>query len=150
MSGEIITVVMEKKKKMELIDKNKFIEGLNVDTVLHVIDKETLYDSDSMEYKLPMMNLFARLLELPVIDVVEKDIYEQVRFERDVAIGQLKELGIGLGQKKPNDLERVVRCKDCKWYKFETWSDKYYCAFRSTWQDTDEDDFCSYGDRKDE
>jgi hypothetical protein len=137
---------------MRLIDKNKFLESLNVDTVLHVIDEETLYDSDRMEYKLPMMNLFARLLKLPVIDAVEKDIYEQVRFERDVAIGQLKELGIGLGQKKPNDLERVVRCKNCKHWQTD-WKptgtehiDAHFCSLigRTPFADY----FCSFGERE--
>ena len=46
------------------------------------------------------------------------------------------------------DAVEIVRCKDCRWYKFETWADKPYCAFGRTWQDTDEDDFCSHGERK--
>lgn len=132
---------------MKLIDKNKFLEGLNVNDVLKVIDEETLYDSDSMEYKLPMMNLFARLLELPVIDVVEKDIYEQVRFERDVAIGQLKELGIGLGEKKPKDLERVARCEDCK---FSDSCEQVMDLYDGMEWHSNPIYYCSYGERKDE
>ena len=137
---------------MKLIDKNKFLESLNVDTVLHVIDKETLYDSDRMEYKLPMMNLFASLLQLPVVDAVEKDIYEQVRFERDVAIGQLKELDIGLGQKKPNDLERVVRCKDCKYAEMSVSpiTGLWCTRFGINDMAMKDYDFCSYGERKEE
>ena len=49
----------------------------------------------------------------PAIDAVSIGVYEQVRWERDVAIAQLEELGIGFGQKKP-DMVKVVRCKDCK------------------------------------
>lgn len=46
--------------------------------------------------------------------------------------------------------DELVRCKECRWYKFPTWADKYYCTFRRTWQDTDEDDFCSCGECRDE
>lgn len=49
----------------------------------------------------------------PTIDAVSKGVYDQVCWERDVAIAQLEELGIGFGQKKP-DMVEVVRCKDCE------------------------------------
>ena len=35
----------------------------------------------------------------PTLDVVPMGVFEQVRWERDVAIGQLEELGIGFGEK---------------------------------------------------
>lgn len=42
---------------------------------------------------------YKRLLEQHPSDTVSRGAYEQVMWERDVAIGQLKELGYGLGQK---------------------------------------------------
>ena len=37
----------------------------------------------------------------------------------------------------------VVRCKDCKWWKYEICKNAFGLAFNG------EDDFCSYGERKD-
>lgn len=71
--------------------------------------------------------------ESPTIDVVSKDVYDQIRWERDVAIAQLEELGIGFGQVKP-DMEivrhgywkvieesetgRLLECSECKEWIF--------------------------------
>ena len=53
------------------------------------------------------------------------------------------------------DVEEVVRCKDCKYfYPFEYIEQQGMCEHRSGLNGTDycvsEDDFCSYGERKDE
>lgn len=45
-------------------------------------------------------------LEQQPSDTVSRGAFEQVMWERDVAIGQLKELGYGFGQK-------VEPCEDC-------------------------------------
>lgn len=97
----------------------------------------------------------------PPVTVVAWDVYEQVRWERDIAISQLKELGIGLGQIMP-DMVEVVRCKDCQ--NFMEYSPAYegevegadgdcwickacveydpqFCAVRAC-------DFCSLGEKK--
>lgn len=37
--------------------------------------------------------------EMPRVDAVSKDLFEQYKWERDVAIDQLSELGLSLGQK---------------------------------------------------
>lgn len=34
----------------------------------------------------------------PTLDVVSRGLFDQIRWERDVAIGQLADLGIGFGQ----------------------------------------------------
>lgn len=39
--------------------------------------------------------------------------YNQVAFERDLAVKQLSDYGLGLGQRRDENLIRVVRCKDC-------------------------------------
>ena len=50
----------------------------------------------------------------PAVDVISKGLYEQIKWERDVALAQLEEYGVSLGEKA--DVAEVVRCKDCKWY----------------------------------
>ena len=47
----------------------------------------------------------------PAADVVSRATFEQVMWERDVAIQQLKDLGVGFGEKA--DVAPVVRCKEC-------------------------------------
>lgn len=50
------------------------------------------------------------------------------------------------------DAVEVVRCKDCKWYKTSEWMEdgEKVCKFWVDWIPTSEDDFCSYGERKDD
>ena len=82
-------------------------------------------------------------------DVVSREVFEQVKWERDTALKTLEKHGIGLGQKVA-DVVEVVRCKDCEyryvpchcalWYG--TVGEKEYFIERG-------DDFsCSYGKRK--
>lgn len=137
---------------MKLIDKNKFLEGLNVDVVLRVIDRETLYDSDRMEYKLPMMSLFASLLKLPIIDAVErseyekmKDLCEQYRYERDVL------------EEKQRNRGEVVQCENCKFFEPDLYPTAFVgngICFNRHWtvdnvgHEVRRFDYCSYGERK--
>ncbi len=39
------------------------------------------------------------ILEAPTVDVVSRELFEQYKWERDIAIKQLEELGLSLGQK---------------------------------------------------
>ena len=45
------------------------------------------------------------LLNIPSADVVTRDVYAQVVWERDTAIAQLKEIGKGLGEKMDDVVE---------------------------------------------
>lgn len=86
-------------------------------------------------------------------DVVSKELYKQVRWERDVALKQLERIGVSLGEKTDN-IVSVVRCGECKHY------DAYYetCEHHSKIVRYDEEesffvsmnkhDFCSYGEPK--
>ena len=40
-----------------------------------------------------------RIKNAPVVDAVSKSLYDQIKWERDIALSQLEELGISLGQK---------------------------------------------------
>ena len=55
------------------------------------------------------------LLNLPSADVVTRDAYAQVVWERDTAIAQLKEIGKGLGEK----MDDVVELKRDKHREYE-------------------------------
>ena len=62
--------------------------------------------------------------DMDSVDVISKGVYDQVRWERDVAIGQLESYGIGLGEQA--DAAKVVHgrwihkgawhieCSECK------------------------------------
>lgn len=65
--------------------------------------------------KYPAACAFAikEIKDFPAADVVSKDLYEQIKWERDVALAQLKDCGVSLGEKA--DVVEVVRCKDCKY-----------------------------------
>ena len=79
--------------------------------------------------------------------VVSRGVVDQIRWERDTAIGQLEEHGIPFCGKAP-DVVKVVRCKDCKhWRENTLWCDMN-SRDRETWHNWYEDDFCSYGERR--
>ena len=67
----------------------------------------------------------------PTIDAVDRELYEQCKFDKDIAEEQLK---------------KIVRCKDCKFFvKAKDWF-----ACQKWYMDIREDDYCSYGERKED
>ena len=86
---------------------------------------------------------------VPTADVVPRSIFEQVKWERDVAMKQLEDLGIGFGE-EVKDVVEVVRCKDCKYFiKDEPCvGGTYDCCYMMSSDETEENAFCSYGERK--
>lgn len=73
--------------------------------------------------------------------------YAQACRERDMALSQLADIGAGYAEKM-DDFVRVVRCKDCKH------RGSGECPTRTTGDpyldyDLEDNDFCSYGERKD-
>lgn len=47
------------------------------------------------------------------------------------------------------DAVEVVRCKDCKYGRYDIADRGMYCGRKNVTMDTYEDDFCSRGERKD-
>ena len=47
------------------------------------------------------------------------------------------------------DAVEIVRCKDCKYGRYIIADRGMYCGRKNVMMDTYEDDFCSYGERKD-
>lgn len=68
------------------------------------------------------------------------------KWERDIALSQLEEYGIGFAEKKRDDLVEIVRCKDCynnvpqPGYDF-TWCNYFFEYVRR-------EHYCSYGERR--
>jgi hypothetical protein len=81
------------------------------------------------------------VVEEPAVDAVSRGVLEQIKWERDVAMEQLEEHGIPFGGKAP-DVVPVVRCKDCKYHNAPA------CPMRLSFNWTDDNDFCSYGERR--
>ena len=65
-----------------------------------------------------------RIKNVPAVDAVSKSLYDQIKWERDIALGQLEELGISLGQKidgvylTKEKYDELLECVD-KRYKYE-------------------------------
>ena len=53
-----------------------------------------------------------RIKNAPAVDAVSRGLFEQYKWERDVAIAQLNDYGVSFGEKA--DCVKVVRCKDCE------------------------------------
>ena len=56
---------------------------------------------------------------------------------------------IGKLASKTKDVVEIVRCKDCKYGRYDIADRGMYCGRKNVTMDTYEDDFCSYGERKD-
>lgn len=58
----------------------------------------------------------------PAADVVPKGLYEQIKQERDVALAQLEEYGVSLGEKAD-----VVKVRHGRWVR-PHWTNSNYCC----------------------
>lgn len=81
-------------------------------------------------------------------DVVSREVFEQVKWERDTALQTLQEHGIGLGEK--TDFEKVVRCKNCIHSHWEQepchGKTEYYCPKLES--KVDSHFYCALGEKK--
>lgn len=85
------------------------------------------------------------------MDVVSAGAYEQVAWERDLAVQQLKDYGVGLGQRKNENLVKVTHCRDCKYGDYDSEPDDAMVCLRTNdgfWRTGN--DFCSRGVPKEE
>lgn len=111
-----------------LVDANKVIE--NIDEWLDCVGYATI--GKGLSYYAELMGCIE---EAPTVETVPKGAYEQVEWERDMAVSQLNDYGVQLGEQA--DCVRVVRCKDCVYYGGDTCWNEWF------------DGFCSYGKRRD-
>ena len=89
---------------------------------------------------------------MPILNnAVPMAVHNQIRWERDQAMQQLKDHGIPFGGVAP-DVVEVVRCRDCKHYKTQnksaSWNHNTLYCMRSAAVKVKPDDFCSYGVRR--
>ena len=129
------------------------------------IERQKLFDALPTVNKDKQISLYGAVADfmiivssIPAADVVSREVFEQVKWERDTALQTLEEHGIGLGQKA--DVVEVVRCKNCKhWHEDTGWcyhhshfmGDKgEFCHpwESANWKMFDGDDYCSDGERK--
>jgi hypothetical protein len=121
---------------------------------MRLIDADRLLrDPYFQEDRWPCSHLIRMAIgEQRTVDAIPKGAHDQVRWERDTAIQQLEEHGIPFGGIAP-DVVKVVRCKDCKHFYHSITSDRDGRCVQFGTYDTDPsvygDDFCSYGERKD-
>jgi hypothetical protein len=88
------------------------------------------------------------MVDAPAADVVSRSVFEQVKWERDIAMEQLNDHKIPFGCIAP-DVVEVVRCKNCVNYEQNPWNkEEMICRCFADWHYPEPDDFCSYGERK--
>ena len=80
---------------------------VNADTIPY--EEHYVPDGDTQwEYKKALCVLKDTIDQMPEVDAVSRGLFEQYKWERDIAIEQLEELGLSLGQK----IEGVYLTKD--------------------------------------
>lgn len=74
----------------------------------------------------------------PIIDAVPREKYDRLKENAEIL------------SKACDEMEYVVRCKDCKWSDWYTTADGHYCYCMETGNGgRTENDYCSYGERGD-
>lgn len=110
--------------------------------------KEYIERAHVLKFINALLDCMDIVVNAPAADVVSKDLYEQIKWERDVALAQLEEYGVSLGEKA--DVAEVVRCKDCRYYRAKNFplfsGDCFYGV--SGERTVFEDHYCSYGEWK--
>lgn len=107
-----------------------------------------IWDTAEERKKMEIVSVIANivipmLVDTPTANVVSKELFEQVKWERDIAIGQVREIGCELGQKMDdvkakldavpvhgrweNDENDIPRCSNCSYIpEFNRYLDDYY------------------------
>lgn len=106
--------------------------------------KKLIYADDARRAILEADPKLAYCIErIKGVDAVSRGVLDQVRWERDIALEQLADYGLSLGERA--DVVKVVRCKDCKHFDHSGFCKKIGMNFVKFGSD-----FCSYGERKDD
>ena len=88
-------------------------------------------------------------LLMKMLDAVPRCVLDQIRWERDMAMAQLEEIGVGFCE-VTDDVVKVVRCKDCYWFDEKQLKKQGYFTCRASAMDADEDCYCSMAERKED
>ena len=95
------------------------------------------------EDDLEAIDLAIEALRTEPTKAVSPSLADVYKWERDIALSQLEEYGIGFAEKKRDDLVEVVRCKDCRHQGMSA------CPM---WEGSTTDDYmwCYFGERREE
>lgn len=98
------------------------------------------YDVDGVEDFIPEATAWLNdASSIDLADYVPKDFHDKTceamakRHQEEIA-----------------DMVSVVRCKDCRHWKWIEWAKEYRCTVRNTAFNARADDYCSYGEREGE
>lgn len=111
---------------------------IDADALLQEIEKYRSKGNWKSQLFLHVINSVKAIIgRSPTVDSVKKNVYEQVKWERDIAIGQLESIGKSLGEKMDN-IEPVrnghwisypecgaTKCSQCGWDTEEAWHSNY-------------------------
>ena len=115
---------------------------------MRLIDADALKETVKNERFSGWGNCCVEIDNAPTVDAVPVTSIEQLKWERDTAIEQLEEHGIPFCG-KAEDVVRVVRCKDCKFYSRCT-DHQGICTNRYMDGFIVPDWYCADGERKDD
>lgn len=87
------------------IDADKLIEA--IEDSIGYINFSSPYQDDNDAIVEGMERIKSIVDEAPTVDAVPKGLFDQIKWERDIAIGQLQEIGCELGQKM-EDVKSVL------------------------------------------
>ena len=76
---------------------NYMEELISRKALLETIDYK--YDLNYGEILIDPCEFASMVEDAPIVEAVSRGLFDQIKFERDVAIAQLEELGLSLGQK---------------------------------------------------
>lgn len=107
--------------------------------------KRRMYGTQFEQDMIIIADAISFIQNAPTVDAIPKGVLDQVRWERDIAMDQLKDHGIPFGGIAP-DVVKVVRCKDCeKRPKNVEWGMCHVLGGQ-----THENDYCSFAVKREE
>lgn len=95
-------------------------------------------------YVVKSIDMAIEALQAEPTKAVPPSLADVYKWERDIALSQLEEYGIGFAEKKRDDLVEVVRCGSCK----NLSSDGRCEEFADDCIRPSATDFCSHGERR--
>jgi hypothetical protein len=112
--------------------------------ILKAIRVYECYPKSASEETKEALDMAIEALQAEPTKAVSPSLADVYKWERDIALSQLEEYGIGFAEKKRDDLVEVVRCKDCIYYETCNLSSSHW------WKGgyTVDIEFCSFGERR--
>lgn len=131
---------------------NIFGKSYNADYIKELVEADK---EDRVVSKTSVLRLYNMLLKL-VDEQDEEDrqedvsfaTYNQIKWERDIALSQLENYGIGFGEDKNPDFIKVTRCKDCQYFKDAKINNKGFLICPASERKITENDYCSYAEKE--